>query len=95
VSISSANESAEGSILDELEHLRTHFWGQNRVHVDGTVETIDLSIYNLSQFNPLFTKTLLVRNEYRIAYDVIIARAISKEGDRSILLVTGQPGIGR
>jgi hypothetical protein len=95
LSIHTINTDAEGSILDELEHLRAHFWGENRLNAVGTTEFIDLSICNLSQFNPLFAKILLVRKEYRIAYDAIIAHAIWKAGYRSIHLMTGQPGIGQ
>jgi len=44
----SAPSNAPESTLHDLEELRSHFWGKNRVHRVGTVETID--IYNISQF---------------------------------------------
>ena len=85
----------KSSIVDELELLRTHFWGQNRTtRTEGlSAEFIDLSSVNYSRFNPLFIKFLLVREEYHIAYDAIIAKTITQAG-RVIILMTGQPGIG-
>jgi hypothetical protein len=80
----------KGSIVDELELLRTHFWGENRVRQHLTAEFIDLSSVNVSRLNPLFINVLLVREEYRIAYDAII----TMQTDRIIILLTGQPGIG-
>ena len=83
----------KGSIVDELELLRTHFWGENRVRQHLTAETIDLSSVNFSRLNPLFINVLLVREEYRIAYDAIITKTII-QADRITILLTGQPGIG-
>ena len=82
----------KGSIIDGLELLRTHFWGENRVTQHLSAEIIDLSSVTFSRLNPLFINVLLVREEYRIAYDAVIAKAMG--ADRIIILLTGQPGIG-
>ena len=46
----------------------------------------------LPRLNPRKIKFLLVREEYKTAYEVITWPA--NQGKRSIFLVTGQPGIG-
>jgi len=85
----------KGSLIDELVLLRKQFWGQNRAVFtqSPTAEIIDLSSINFSQLNPLSVKILLVRKEYRIAYDALIADTTKQAGRRSIFLMTGQPGI--
>jgi hypothetical protein len=71
------------------------FGGQNRAAFiqSSAAEIIDLSSVNYSRLNPLFIDVLLVRKEYHIAYDAIIAKTTLQVG-RTIILMTGQPGIG-
>ena len=95
--MSDDSAAVEGSELDTFVRFRTHFWGKNRVQSDGKTafETIDLSLANLPQLNLRSTKIILVRKEYRFAYDAILAAIFKKAGThRSVFLITGHPGIG-
>ena len=86
---------ADEPLLDSFIDLRTYLWGCDRfniVSVDGnSYTTVDLTEFNLPQLNPRSTKVLLLRDEYKLAYDTI--RQVARKR-RCIFLITGHLGIG-
>jgi len=95
--VSDDSAAVKGSGLDTLACFRSHFWGKNRIQADKktALEIIDLSLVNLPQLNLCSTKIILVRKEYRLAYDAILTAISRKAGiHRSVFLITGHPGIG-
>ena len=85
---------------EDLEQLRAHFWGEDRVEVvsvDGkSYSTIDLTLFDL-KLNSRPDSFLLVRDEYILAYDAILKDTLYQPMGwrRSATLVTGQSGIGK
>ena len=73
----------KGSIVNELELLHTHFWGQH-LH---RARLLKLSTSHPS-INPLFIDVLLIRKECHIAYDAVIAKTTPQVG-RTIILMKG------
>jgi hypothetical protein len=76
-------------------------WGKDRVvnavSADGkTYSTLDLTLFKLEQ-NTSLKDILFIREEYRLAYDTILAdtHAMNElKWRKSAFLITGQPGIG-
>ncbi|KAJ3490409.1 hypothetical protein NLJ89_g11435 [Agrocybe chaxingu] len=83
-----------------LDMIYAYMWGQDRVQVHSDVagkrwSTIDLTPVRL-ELNARPDDFLLVRDEYVLAYNTILADTLSQTaGHRSAFLVTGQPGIGK
>jgi len=83
---------------DIFQRLHSHLWGGNVINdiqVGGkSYSTIDLKLFQLPQ-NTCRKKTLLIREEYKVAYDRILADTLRKrDAFKSAFLVTGQEGIG-
>jgi len=86
------------SALESIQRLHSHLWGENVINVvqagGKSYSTVDLTLFELLQ-NTCRENTLLIREEYEVAYDMILADTL-REG-RTIkytFLVTGQEGIG-
>ncbi|KAF8519144.1 hypothetical protein BU17DRAFT_47954 [Hysterangium stoloniferum] len=83
---------------DSYKRLHEHFWGQDRVKIVSVAgknySTVDLTLVNIPQ-NSRPTNILLIREEYRLAYDTILTDTLKEGRRRSAFLVTGQPGIGK
>jgi hypothetical protein len=92
--------SSDHSILEHLQRLRTHLWGENRINVVREARkcysTVDLALFVLPQRRSYPNNILLIREEYKLAYDAIPRDTPDKttEGYRPTFLVTGRPGTG-
>ncbi|CAA7264987.1 unnamed protein product [Cyclocybe aegerita] len=79
--------------LQRFHDLHTHLWGRNVIEdvQEGgkSYSTIDLTLFDLPQ-NSCLSDVVLVRNEYRLAYDSILADTLQNTGHlKSTFLVTG------
>ncbi|KAF8520015.1 hypothetical protein BU17DRAFT_47299 [Hysterangium stoloniferum] len=83
---------------ETFKRLHEHFWGQDRVNIvtaaGKSYSTVDLTLVDIPQ-NSRPANILLIREEYRLAYDTILADTLKVGRRRSAFLVTGQPGIGK
>jgi len=82
-----------------LEGLRKHLWGGNvwnTICVDGkSYLTVDLALFNDFPQNTSRKNVLLIRDEYRLAYEAILAGTLNMaEWGGSAFLITGQSGNG-
>lgn len=72
-------------------------WGNNVINViqagGKTYLTVDLTLFELPQ-NTSHENTLLIRDQYVLAYDIILADTRKGKKRKSAFLVTGQTGIG-
>ncbi|KAF8519742.1 hypothetical protein BU17DRAFT_47470 [Hysterangium stoloniferum] len=78
--------------------LHEHFWGRDRVSIISVAgksySTVDLTLVDIPpNYRP--PNILLIREEYKLAYDTILADTHKEGQRRSAFLVTGQPGIGK
>ena len=81
-----------------IASVQMHLWGKDRVNIISiagkSYSTVDLALFQLPQ-NSRPDKILLIREEYRLAYDTILADTLrTADEGRSAFLITGQPGIG-
>jgi len=84
-------------MLTNLQHLRSHLWGENVVELTQLGEGRNCSTVDLTLFDDLHVchgNSLFVRDEYRRIYDKILARIILEDPQPISFLVLGQPGIG-
>jgi len=87
-------------MLEGLQHLRSHLWGQNVIKVtqEGRkgFSNVDLTPFGII-LNPSNGNILLIRDEYKLIYDAILVNtqrlATGRQG-RSTFSVTGQEGVG-
>ena len=87
------------AIKESLERFRrfcNYYWGAKKVDFQTEVgkgdSTLDLTPADLPNLNIRSIKTLLIRNEYKLAYKAIVKRIT--EQTRSVFLFTGQAGTG-
>jgi len=87
-------------MLESLQCLRSHLWGQNVIKLTQqggrSCSTVDLKPFGLL-LKPSDGKVLLVRDEYNLVYDRILAntqRLATVGRGRSAFSVTGQESVG-
>ena len=87
--------------LNSFRDFRNYYWGENRIKLrtEGgeRFPTLDLTptTADLSELNYRSVETLIIRDEYELAYDAIL-KAITKMEleSRVVFIFTGQPGTG-
>jgi len=97
VTMSSNRHEISGPMLEHLQHLHSHLWGENVVELtqlgEGrTCSTVDLTLFD--DLHACHGNSLFVRDEYRRIYDKILARIILEDPQPISFLVLGQTGIG-
>jgi len=84
--------------LDNYWHFRNYYWGENRIEqkieAGKRFTTLDLTPADLPELNIRSIKTLIIREEYQIAYNAIVKAIKMAPEDITIYLLTGQPGTG-
>ncbi|KAF8509069.1 hypothetical protein BU17DRAFT_99245 [Hysterangium stoloniferum] len=83
---------------ENFKRIHAHFWGQSRVNIveiaGKSYSTVDITFVEVPQ-NSRPADILLVREEYILAYNTILADTLKEGRRRSAFLVTGHPGIGK
>ncbi|KAF8521600.1 hypothetical protein BU17DRAFT_64826 [Hysterangium stoloniferum] len=83
---------------ESFKRLYEHFWGRNGLNIVSVAgksySTVDLTLIDIP-LNPRPANILLIREEYKLAYDTILTDTLKEGQRRFAFLVTGQPGIGK
>lgn len=92
------NPATKESRVDSFRQFRNYYWGedriQQRIEAGKKFSTLNLTLADLSELNNRSIKTLIIRDEYQIAYDTILEAIEMAPEDRVVFLFTGQPGTG-
>ena len=103
------SSAGDGATLQDLQRLHQHLWGENVINVvqehGKSYAVIDTLLFKIRQKVSLACHrtghTILVRQEYILAYDMICDTIQQKRNPDPLVsqagcafLITGQPGIG-
>ena len=92
------DDPATKESLNRFRHFRNYYWGEDRIgqriEAGKKISTLDLTPANIPELNNRSITTLIIRDEYQIAYDAILKMIETTPRDRVVFLFTGQPGTG-